>query len=349
MTLLEQFRVFMSTAHYAKSTIKVYMHRVEEYIRWQKDRYGRWVHPTDLTEDDLEKWLNFLAIKKRVSPTTQNQAFSAVLLFYKQIIKRELKGVNALRATTKRRVPVVLSQTEISLIAEQLRGRTLLIMWLLYGCGLRISEVLALRVKDVDFCNELVIVRNSKGDKDRTVRLPPQLIGMLQRQIAEAEMLWQHDERVNGGARVPLPYALTRKYPKAESDFAWYWVFPSHQLSACPETKRIGRFHICGNNLNKVFVVAARKVRIFKKISCHTFRHSFATHHINSGTDLPTLAALLGHSDVKTTMIYVQVAKDGPQGRRSPLELLADTLARRNVSPIHSAPAARTAIRKSVG
>lgn len=319
MKLLEQLAVRIRTKNYARSTEKEYCGWVEKYLRFSR-KGGKWVHPTELNERDFEKWLNYLAVEKNLSASAQNQAFSAVAFLYREILNRPLVGVDALRAERSKYIPTVLSMDEVSLLFDNLKGSTLLVAQLLYGCGLRISEALSLRVKDVDFGNRMLIVRQSKGRKDRTIPLPDALVEPIEKQIKRTEAIHAWDA-ANGACRVELPYAFARKSPKASSSIEWYWVFCSEKTSEHPTEGWHGRFHLDADHIGKKVTTAASQAKIRKRVGCHTLRHSFATHHLNMGTDIRTIQKLLGHADVRTTMIYTHV-DEGLSSQPSPLERL---------------------------
>jgi integron integrase len=305
MKLLEQLAVRIRTKNYARSTEKEYCGWVEQYLRFSR-KDGQWIHPNQLDEKDFEKWLNHLAVVKNLSASAQNQAFSAVTFLYREILDRPLVGVDALRAERSTYVPTVLSMDEVGRIFDNLEGSTLLVAQLLYGCGLRISEALSLRVKDIDFDNRILIVRQSKGRKDRTLPLPESLVEPLEKQIKRSEAIHAWDA-ANGTCRVELPYAFARKSPKAASSIEWYWVFCSEKTSQHPTEKWHGRFHLDADHIGRKVTAAASMASIRKRVGCHTLRHSFATHHLNMGTDIRTIQKLLGHADVRTTMIYTHV------------------------------------------
>jgi integron integrase len=320
MKIMEQLKEFMKGRHYARSTIDVYSAHVEQYIRF--NRQGTmWQHPKDLGVRDFERWLNHLAIDKKLSASSQNQAFAAVCLFYEDVLKLPMEGVNALRARKSTYIPVVLSAKEASLLLEQMNGENLLLAQLMVGCGLRVSEACSLRVKDIDFHNDFIHVRQSKGNKDRIVPIPSAIKDDLLAQVANTEKIHAWDVE-DGIARVELPNALDRKYPKAASSIEWYWLFCSAKLSRHPTEHWTGRWHVHPDNVSSQVSEAAKKAKIRKKVAAHTLRHTFATLHLHSGTDLRTIQKLLGHNDIRTTQIYTHVDPTGISDVPNPLALV---------------------------
>jgi integron integrase len=317
--LLDKLQARLVTKKYAKSTQRIYRDWVVRYLKFSK-KGTMWVHPLELNERDFERWLNHLAIDGKISASAQNQAFSAVCFLYREILEKPLEGVDALRAAKSSYIPTVLSMDEVGRFLDHLSGTTLLVAKLLYGCGMRISEALSLRIKDLDFDNGLVIIRQSKNRKDRTVPIPQSMVDDLQRQIASMQRLHAWDLE-DGLCRVELPYAFARKSPKAASDFAWYWLFASDKRSKHPTEGWVGRFHLDADHIGRQVSNAAAKAKIRKRVGCHTLRHSYATHLLNQGVDIRTIQKLLGHSDVRTTMIYTHVDV-GQAMTRSPLEAL---------------------------
>jgi integron integrase len=320
MKLLEQLTAFMMGRHYAKSTIEVYTARVDQYIRFNR-KGTTWVHPGELGTRDVERWLNHLAIDKKLSASSQNQAFSAVILFYEQIVKNPLEGVDALRARKSTYIPTVLSAGEASRLLDQMSGENLLLAQLMLGCGLRVAEACSLRVKDLDFENSLVHVRQSKGNKDRIVPIPDAIAEDLRKQVANTAKIHEWDTE-DGCARVELPGAFDRKSPRAASSLEWYWVFCAAKLSRHPTEKWLGRWHLYPDHVSSMVSAAAKKANIRKKVGAHTLRHTFATLHLHSGTDLRTIQRLLGHTDIRTTMIYTHVDPASLSEAPSPLALV---------------------------
>jgi integron integrase len=318
MKLLDQLAAAIARLHYADSTGEIYHHWVVEYLRfWRQD--GIWTHPKDLHENDLEEWLTHLAVKKRVSASTQTQALSAILFLYKHVLGTPLQPVDAMRAKRSQYIPVVLSIDETMRLLELMRGRNKLLAGLMFGCGLRSNEAVGLRVKDIDFGNKMVIVKQAKGRKDRTLALPDALIEPLQKQVEQAER-WQRWDVEQGCGGVPLPYAFERKSPKARFDVRWYWLFCSGNLSQDPETQTMRRFHVDKDNVGRAISNAAKRAKIMKRVGCHTLRHTFATTQLNMGVDIRSIQKMLGHADVRTTMIYTHCDAGGHQAMTSPLD-----------------------------
>ena len=271
---------------------------------------------------EIEAFLTDLAVNRTVSASTQNQAFAALLFLYREVLHIDLlRPIDALRAKPSRHLPTVLSRSEVHLLLQQITGVHLLMAQMLYGTGMRLTECLRLRVKDIDFQQHHIVVRDGKGEKDRVVPLPDRLIADLQRQLEYARVLHQKDLAQGHGA-VQLPYALARKYPNAEREWGWQYVFPSFSLSKEPHTDIIRRHHLDESGLQKTIRQAALRVGFVKPVGPHTLRHCFATHLLEAGYDIRTVQELLGHKDVKTTQIYTHVLQRGPLGVRSPLDAL---------------------------
>lgn len=327
MKLLDQVRQKLRAGHYAYRTEQAYVQWIERYIRWHADNQGGWRHPAEMGTSEVESFLSHLAADRQVSKSTQNQAFSALLYLYKVILNQELQHLDAIRASPIRRLPSVCSTTEVSRLLDylhqrqQARGIYWLMASLMYGTGMRLMECCRLRVKDIDFGRRQLVVRQGKGDKDRTTPLADSLAEPLQRQLHWREAVHQHDLACGEG-RVDLPTALERKFPHAAWELGWQFVFASDRLSRCPRTGRTGRHHVHESCLQAAIKAAVRALRINKRITCHTLRHSFATHLLESGSDIRTVQELLGHKDVSTTMIYTHVLQRGACGVRSPLDAL---------------------------
>ena len=274
----------------------------------------------NLDRESLEEYLNYLALKRRVGASTQNQALNAILFVFRHVLKEgvgTLEGVH--RSPTSRRLPVVLSKQEVASLVEQMRGVGRLIAQLLYGSGLRVLECVALRVKDIDFGNNYVVVREGKGGKDRFVPLPTTLIEPLKAHLMEVHGLWERD-RALGHERVFMPDALSVKYPAAATEWGWFWVFPSENQSIDPWSKKLRRHHMHEGSIQQLVKRSARRAGLVKPVTPHTLRHSFATHLLEAGYDIRTVLELLGHSDVSTTMIYTHVLNKPGIAVRSPLD-----------------------------
>ncbi len=272
-----------------------------------------------MTGTDVESYLTDLAVDGNVAASTQNQAFSALLFLFEHVLMRDMGRVHAMRASKGKQIPTVLSQREVEAIFGQLRGVHLTIAKLLYGCGMRISEALRLRVKDIDFDNRWIEIHQSKGHKSRIVPLPEELVEPLQRALRSRKVLHEQDVS-DGTASVWLPHALATKYPKASSQWRWQFVFASDRLSREPRTKKLHRHHLHRDTFPRQLRMALERTEITKAASSHTFRHSFATHLLQCGTDIRTIQELLGHSDVATTMIYTHVSLREADRLVSPLD-----------------------------
>lgn len=317
--LLDLVRTRLRTLHYSKRTEEAYIGWLTRFIRFHGLQ-----HPRDLGGPDVERFLSYLATERHVAASTQNQALAAILFLYKHVLARELPALNAVRAKRPQRLPVVLGAGEIrSLISHLPRDPVALMVELLYGTGMRVLECCRLRVKDIDFDRNQITVREGKGDKDRMVPLPASLVTRLRDQLRRMENL-HRDDVERGCGEVWLPGALAEKYPQAATDIRWQYVFPSARLSIDPRgtdgARR--RHHVDETTLQKAVRRAANRAGITKKVGCHAFRHSFATHLLESGADIRTVQTLLGHADVSTTQIYTHVLRRGACGVVSPLDRL---------------------------
>ncbi|MCA1625373.1 MAG: integron integrase [Acidobacteria bacterium] len=314
--LLDQIRGVLRTQHYSYRTERTYIEWILQYIRFHNIK-----HPAEMGAVEVQAFLSHLAVEKQVAASTQNQALCALLFLYKKVLNVDLPWLDKFSPAKKSsRVPVVLTKEEVKLIINQLSGTNWLLANLLYGAGLRLHEALRLRVKDLDFGFKQIDVRNGKGGKDRFTVLPTKLIEPLQKQLLKAEKLHEQDLR-RGLGRVEMPFALARKYPNAEIEWAWQYVFPSKSLSKNPRTGVMGRHHVSPSSLQKPFKAALRKSRLTKNASPHTLRHSFATHLLQEGYDIRTIQDLLGHKELSTTMIYTHVLQQHRLGVKSPVDL----------------------------
>ncbi len=314
--LLDNVRNVMRVRHYSYQTEKTYIHWIKQYIYFHKI-----THPKDMGAAEVEAFLTHLAVERTVAASTQNQALAALLFLYKEVLKVDLPWLEEFTPAKKsERVPVVLTKEEAKLIIEQFSGTNWLIANLLYGSGLRLIEALRLRVKDLDFGYRQITVRDGKGGKDRFTVMPTKLIEPLQKQLETSKKLHELDLR-HGLGRVEMPFALARKYPNAESEWIWQYVFPSKSLSKHPRTGATGRHHVSPSSLQKQFKEIMRKSRIPKNASPHTLRHSFATHLLQDGYDIRTIQELLGHKELTTTMIYTHVLNQHRLGVRSPADV----------------------------
>lgn len=313
--LLDNVRAVMRTRHYSYETEKRYIYWIRQFIFFHNVR-----HPVEMGAPEIEAFLSHLAVEKTVSASTQNQALAAILFLYREVLSVELPWLDNFTPAKKLgRVPVVLTKEEVKLILDELKGTNWLIANLLYGSGLRLTEALRLRVKDLDFGYRQIVVRDGKGAKDRFTVLPNSLIEPLQKQLETTKRIHEQDLR-RGYGRVEMPFALARKYPNAAKEWAWQYVFPSRTLSKNPRTGATGRHHVSPASLQKPFKEILRKSRIAKNASPHTLRHSFATHLLQDGYDIRTIQEMLGHKELTTTMIYTHVLNQYRLGVRSPAD-----------------------------
>lgn len=313
--LLDQVREQIRLRHYSIRTEAVYLEWVKRYIRFHKYR-----HPQEMGGPEVEAFLSDLAVRRDVSASTQNQALSAILFLYKQVLQIELPWMDGvIRARRPQRLPVVLTREEVASVLAQLDGTLWLIASLLYGSGMRLMEVLRLRVKDVEFARLEILIRDGKGQKDRVTMLPRKLAAPLELHLQRVRALHEQDLR-EGYGRANLPHALARKYPNAAAEWGWQFVFPSVNRSEDPRSGGIFRHHLHEKTIQRAVRTAVRRVGLHKPATPHTLRHSFATHLLESGQDIRTVQELLGHSDVKTTQIYTHVLNRGGLGVLSPLD-----------------------------
>ncbi len=315
--LLDQVRETMREKHYSIHTERTYCDWIKRYIA-----FHNMGSRADLNhgEKKIEQFLSWLAIEKNVSPSTQNQAMNALIFLYKTILKRPLTGeINAVRSQKKPSVPVVMTRDEVRNVLNMMAGTPQLVAKILYGCGLRITEAIRLRVQDIDYEMKQVIVRSGKGVKDRVSTFPAALIPLIENHLVTVKT-WHEQDLLQGFGEVYLPYALSRKYSHAAKEWNWQYVFPSKNLSTDPRSQKTRRHHVDPSVINKAIKSAVKKLGIQKKITSHSFRHSFATHLLERGIDIRTIQALLGHSSVSTTMIYTHVLQQGGHGVASPLD-----------------------------
>lgn len=313
--LLDQVRDRLRVGHYSFRTEQTYVAWIRRYILFHQKR-----HPADMGKAEIEAFLTYLAVERKVSAATQNQALNAVLFVYRYVLNIDMDWMtDVVRAKRNSRIPVVLSANEVRQVLAHLSGTHELMASLLYGSGLRLMEAVRLRVKDVDFDYRQIVVRDGKGAKDRVTPLPERVVEPLQKQVARVEE--QHaTDRQAGYGNVYLPNALATKYPNAATEPGWQYVFASDRLSRDPRSGVTRRHHLNEKGLQRAVKTAVRKAGIHKKASCHTFRHSFATHLLERGSDIRTVQELLGHKDVRTTMMYTHVLKRGGRGVVSPLD-----------------------------
>jgi integron integrase len=317
--LLDQVRARIRFKHYSIRTEQAYIDWIRRFIKFNRNR-----HPVDLSSRDVEQFLTHLASVGHVAASTQNQAQSALLFLYREVLSRELPWLDGVvRAKTPSRLPVVLTRTEVADVLTRMRGTHRVIGDLLYGTGMRIMEALRLRVKDVDFGRRETLVRDGKGAKDRVTMLPDRLFPVLRKHLIEAKRLHRMDLQDGFGAAW-MPFALARKYPTAANEWAWQYVFPADRRSVDPRTGIMRRHHISDQSFQRAMREALRASGIAKPATPHTLRHSFATHLLEAGYDIRTVQELLGHSDVSTTMVYTHVLNRGGRGVASPLDRLPD-------------------------
>ena len=318
--LLDEMRDLMRRRHYSIHTERAYRHWVKRYVRFHN------MHSRDDLrhgEEKVEAFLTYLARDRHVAASTQNQAMNALVFLYKHVLRQPLSGdINADRARKKVKIPVVLTREETARVIALMSGVHQLIVKLLYGSGLRVTECLRLRVQDVDLEMKAITVRDGKGGKDRITTLPGKLVRALKEHLVRVKVIHEQDLE-EGYGQVYLPHALARKYPHADKDWRWQYIFPAGHRSIDPRSGQTRRHHLDPSPINKAIAKGIRQTGISKRVSAHTFRHSFATHLLQRGTDIRTIQALLGHADVSTTMIYTHVLQQGSYGVMSPLDDLA--------------------------
>lgn len=299
--LIQHYRELLQTRHYARRTVRTYEQWLRRFLRFHGMR-----HPREMGSAEVNTFLTHLAVEEQVSASTQNQALAALLFLYRDLLESNLELEGVVRARTRQRLPVVLSETEVRAVRQRLEGDAALVVGLLYGSGLRLMEALRLRVKDLDFQRRELTVRDGKGGKDRLLKV---------------RHLHQND-LASGWGRVLMPYALARKYPNASREWSWQWVLPQQNRWCDQESGAQGRHHLDPSVVQKAVKRAMADAGVSKAASCHTFRHSFATHLLERGQDIRTIQELLGHKDVSTTMIYTHVLNRGPLGVHSPADFV---------------------------
>jgi integron integrase len=313
--LLDQVRDRIRTLHYSIRTEEAYIKWIREFIFFNGKR-----HPNEMGAAQISRFLCYLARERNISASTQNQALSALLFLYREVLDKPIDRVDDIeRAKKSQKLPVVFTREEAQAVLNHIRGEMWLMASLLYGSGLRLMECVRLRVKDVDFSQSQIIIREGKGNKDRITMLPRSLINPMQKQLERVKAIHEMDVR-EGFGRVYLPFALARKYPNANREWYWQYVFPASKRSIDPRCGQIQRHHIAETALQKAVKAAIRRAGINKPGSCHTLRHSFATRLLENGYDVRTIQELLGHADLQTTMIYTHVLNKGGKGVRSPLD-----------------------------
>lgn len=314
MKLEEQLRRAIRVKHYSMKTEESYVGWYRRYVLWSGKR-----HPVEMGAAEVEGFLTHLAVERGVVATTQNQALNALIFLYKEVLKVELAGIAAQRAKHSRRLPVVLTTEEVGRLMKGLKGEAGMVCRLLYGCGLRVSEALGLRVKDMDVGGGKVEVRGGKGDKDRVVSLPKSLVPALVEHLGRIEQIY-HGDRAAGAAGVALPGAMEVKQPHGGETWPWFWLFPAAGESVDPRSGIRRRHHIHGIGISRELARAGAMAQLGKRVTAHSLRHSFATHLLLRGVDIRSLQGLLGHADVRTTEIYTQLARAMRGEITSPLD-----------------------------
>ncbi len=313
--LLDQLSDAIRAKHYSYRTEQTYVEWCRRYILYHNKR-----HPAEMGLPEIQAYITHLATEGNVAASTQNQALSAILFLYRHVLLQKIEfPTDLIRAKKPDRLPTVLSKAEALAVIQKMNGVPKLMTQLLFGSGLRLMECLRLRIKDIDFANHQIIVRDGKGENDRSVPLPESITPALKAHIQQVKTIHQRDLQ-EGYGEVPLPYALERKYPNANREPGWQYVFPASQRSVDPQTRKTMRHHLDESVLQRAIKQASRLAKIDKPVSPHTFRHSFATHLLQAGYDIRTVQELLGHKDVKTTMIYTHVLQRGGLAVKSPLD-----------------------------
>jgi integron integrase len=315
--LLTQLSQAMRSRHYSRSTEVTYIQWVKRFIFFHHVR-----HPQEMAEPEINAFLTHLAVKEHVSASTQNQALCAIIFLYKYVLNRKIGDIGeVIRARQSRHVPAVMTKAEVKAVLDNLSGDKWIIAYLMYGAGLRLMECLRLRVQDLDFNQNQITIRDGKGDKDRMTMFPESVKKTLVEHLSKVKKIHESDI-AKGFGRVLMPNALARKYPNASKEWRWQWVFPQNTLWHNVKTGEYGRHHIHESLIQKSVKDAVTKAGLVKRATCHTFRHSFATHLLEDGYDIRTVQELLGHKDLKTTMIYTHVLNKGPSAVKSPADNL---------------------------
>jgi len=318
--ILKETKRLIRLKHYSYSTERTYLQWIERFFAYVMQSAKKKI--SDVNTEDFKNFISHLALKQRVSSSTQNQAFNAILFLFRNVLGKETGNLsNTIRAKRGQKLPVVFSVDEVKSLFAQMSGKNLLIAELLYGSGLRLMELARLRVKDIDFDSNTIFVRSGKGDKDRSTVLPAAVKERLKEHLKEIKTMHENDTK-NGYGDVFLPDALSRKYPNAGKSWAWQYVFSSSKLSVDPRSGKIGRHHISGTTIQDAVKNALNKAGIPKHASVHTFRHSFATHLLQNGVNIREVQSLLGHKNVETTMVYTHVLRDMSNAPQSPLDTL---------------------------
>lgn len=327
-SLEDQFYAAIRKRGRSDSTFETYWHWCKRFICWARDQRGQWVHPSDMGHTEIESFITELAVQERVSDSTQNQALQGILYLYRWVLGVEIQGVDSVRSKRRIHLPVVLDQDEVARLLREMRGLPKWVAAIQYSTGMRINEVLSARVKDVDLRRGIITIWNSKSQKDRTTMVAPSLVAIFE-DLIESARRFNDDDIAHGRNGVPLPNAYERKSPRARLSLPWYWLFCSKSLSRRPRSRddRLWRWHVHDSTIGREITRAARAARLPKHVTSHTMRHSFATHLLETGTNIRAIQELLGHKSLETTQIYTHVAKTGASGTRSPMEALCDVLA----------------------
>ena len=313
--LLDQVRNQIRLKHYSIRTEESYINWIKRFIFFHDKK-----HPKEMAEKEVVAFLTHLAVDGNVAASTQNQAMSAILFLYREVLQIELGNItNHIRAKRPRKLPVVFTKTEARLVIKELKGVYKLLAILMYGGGLRVLECVRLRVKDIDFQYNQITIRDGKGQKDRITMLPRGIKGALQLHLKKVQIIHQED-LMDGFGEVFLPFALAKKYPNAAQKWLWQYAFPASRRSRDPRSGKTRRHHFDESSVQKAVKNAIEKAGVNKHGSCHSLRHSFATHLLENGYDIRTVQELLGHKDVKTTMIYTHVLNKGPRAVDSPFD-----------------------------
>ncbi|MCF7797240.1 MAG: integron integrase [Candidatus Marinimicrobia bacterium] len=314
---MDQVKSALRSRHYSRRTEQAYRNWIKRFIYFHHIR-----HPKDMGELEINAFLSHLALKEKVSSSTQNQALAALLFLYRYVINRDVGDLgNVARARKPRHLPVVMTREEAKSVLNNLTGDKWLMATIMYGGGLRLMECLRLRVQDIDFSKNEILIRDGKGGKDRRTMLPVVVKQPLQEHLTHVKAIHAKDLAAGWG-HVELPDALDRKYPNAPKEWRWQWVFPQDNRWRDDKTGKEGRHHVHETIIQRAVARAVQKAQLTKRATCHTFRHSFATHLLEDGYDIRTIQELLGHKDVKTTMIYTHVLNRGGAGVKSPLDTL---------------------------
>lgn len=312
--LEEQLRDAIKAKHYSRHTADAYAMWYRQYVLFHGKR-----HPQEMGAEEISAFLRHLCVKRNVAATTHNQALNALVFLYREVLKVELQGIEKSRSRRQKRLPVVLTVEECKALLGAMSGTEGLMARLLYGCGLRVAELLGLRVKDVDLGGGLVIVRGGKGDKDRIIELPERLTPALRDQLAYAKRLWEADRREQR-AGVMLPQAFEVKSPKSAVSWEWFWLFPGAEESVDPGSGKVRRHHLHDSRVSRALATAVGVVGITKRVTAHVLRHSYATHLLLRGVDIRSIQERLGHSSVTTTEVYMHVVKAMQRAVHSPLD-----------------------------